>query len=150
VSLGAVLLLNAGVVLALTTALWAVSVRLHDTSIVDVFWGAGFVVIAWVTFAAAGDGRSRALLLAALTTVWGLRLTLHLTRRNLGKGEDFRYRAMRARHGDRWPARRRYRRRLGARAARLAPPSAPGIARGQTVPSPFPVPRPSPVPPPAR
>ena len=104
-SLGAVLLLNLGAVLALTTALWALSVAVRDTSIVDVFWGAGFVVIAWVTWAAAGHGTPRALLLAALTTVWGLRLTLHLARRNLGKGEDFRYRAMRARQGDRWPVR---------------------------------------------
>jgi steroid 5-alpha reductase family enzyme len=104
-SLGAVLLLNLGVVLALTTALWALSVAVRDTSIVDVFWGAGFVAIAWVTWAAAGHGSPRALLLVLLTTAWGLRLTLHLARRNLGKGEDFRYRAMRARHGDRWPVR---------------------------------------------
>ncbi len=101
----AILALNAGVVLALTTALWAVSVAVRDTSIVDIFWGSGFVVIAWVTFAVAGGAEDRRLLLAVLTTLWGLRLTLHLARRNLGKGEDFRYQAMRRRHGDRWPLR---------------------------------------------
>ena len=77
----------------------------RDTSIVDIFWGAGFVVIAWVTFAASDGGADRRLLLAVLTTVWGLRLALHLARRNLGHGEDPRYRAMRARHGERWPRR---------------------------------------------
>ena len=41
----------------------------------------------------------------SLTTVWGLRLTIHLARRNLGHGEDSRYRAMRERHGDRWSRR---------------------------------------------
>jgi steroid 5-alpha reductase family enzyme len=34
-----------------------------------------------------------------------LRLTVHLARRNLGKGEDRRYAEMRRRHGDRWPLR---------------------------------------------
>ncbi len=102
---GAVLLLNAGVVLGLVTALWAVSVAVRDTSIVDIFWGSGFVVIAWVTYAVADGSPDRGLLLAVLTTLWGLRLTLHLARRNLGKGEDQRYAAMRKRHGERWPRR---------------------------------------------
>lgn len=102
---GAVLALNAGIIFVLTTALWAVSVAVRDTSIVDIFWGAGFVVVAWATYAAADGAADRRLLLAVLTTLWGLRLTVHLARRNLGKGEDFRYRAMRARHGDRWPLR---------------------------------------------
>ncbi len=102
---GAVLLLNAGVVLALTTGLWALSVAVRDTSIVDVFWGSGFVVIAWVTYAVADGSQDRGLLLSVLTTIWGLRLTLYLARRNLGKGEDFRYAAMRKRHGARWPLR---------------------------------------------
>lgn len=102
---GAVLALNAGIIFVLTTALWAVSVAARDTSIVDIFWGAGFVVVAWATYAAADGAADRRLLLAVLTTLWGLRLTVHLARRNLGKGEDYRYRAMRARHGDRWPLR---------------------------------------------
>jgi steroid 5-alpha reductase family enzyme len=104
-SLGGILLLNLGVVFVLTTGLWAVSVAVRDSSIVDIFWGAGFVVIAWVTFAVADGAEGRMLLLTVLTSIWGLRLTLHLARRNLGKGEDFRYQAMRERHGDRWPLR---------------------------------------------
>ena len=102
---GAVLALNAGIIFVLTTALWAVSVAVRDTSIVDIFWGGGFVVIAWVSFAVGDGSPDRSLLLAALVTVWGLRLTLHLAVRNLGKGEDRRYTAMRERHGDRWPLR---------------------------------------------
>jgi steroid 5-alpha reductase family enzyme len=105
VSLGGILLLNLAVVLVLTTALWGMSVAVRDTSIVDIFWGTGFVVIAWVTFAASDGSADRRLLLAVLTTVWGLRLTLHLARRNLGHGEDPRYQAMRQRHGKRWPRR---------------------------------------------
>lgn len=44
----------------------------------------------------------RRILLAVLTTIWGLRLGLHLAARNLGRGEDRRYQAMRAKHGDRF------------------------------------------------
>jgi steroid 5-alpha reductase family enzyme len=104
-SAGSLLALEAGLVFALVTALWAVSVALRDTSIVDIFWGSGFVVVAGVGFALADGSYDRRLLLAALVTAWGLRLTLHLARRNLGKGEDYRYAAMRRRHGDRWPLR---------------------------------------------
>ena len=99
------LAVEAGVIFVLVTALWAVSVAVRDTSIVDVFWGSGFVIVAWVAFALADGSRDRRLLLALLVTAWGLRLTVYLARRNLGKGEDRRYAAMRRRHGDRWPLR---------------------------------------------
>jgi len=97
--------INLAVVLVLLTALWAVSVAVRDTSIVDVFWGSGFVVVAWVTYALADGSADRRLLLAVLTTAWGLRLTIHLARRNLGHGEDPRYARMRERAGARWPLR---------------------------------------------
>lgn len=99
------LAINLGVVLLMTTALWAVSVAIKDSSIVDIFWGSGFVVIAWVSFAIADGAPSRRWLLAILTTLWGLRLTIHLARRNLGHGEDFRYQAMREKAGASWPLR---------------------------------------------
>lgn len=96
---------EAGLVLALVTALWAVSVALKDTSIVDIFWGSGFVVVAWAAYVLGEGSADRRLLLALLVTAWGLRLTAYLARRNLGKGEDHRYAAMRRRHGKRWPLR---------------------------------------------
>ncbi len=91
-------------VLVSVLLIWAVSVKIRDASIVDVFWGFGFVVIAWVAFLTrSGSGNDRQRLVLFVVTVWGLRLTLHLGRRNLGKGEDFRYQAMRKKHGDRFP-----------------------------------------------
>ncbi len=96
---------EAGLVLALVTALWGVSVALKDTSIVDVFWGSGFVAVAWAAYLLGDGSADRRLLLALLVTVWGLRLTAYLAHRNLGKGEDYRYAAMRRRHGERWPLR---------------------------------------------
>jgi steroid 5-alpha reductase family enzyme len=42
-------------------------------------------------------------LLLLLVGMWGLRLSIHLTLRNWGHGEDYRYRAMRDRIGDAFP-----------------------------------------------
>jgi steroid 5-alpha reductase family enzyme len=79
--------------------MWLLSLGLRDASIVDVFWGLGFVLIA-VTACAQGSGYPlRRFLVTALTTLWGTRLSLHLLWRNWGHGEDYRYRAMRERHG---------------------------------------------------
>lgn len=98
-------LLSSGLVAAgAFTLLWVISLLVRDASIVDPFWGPGFVLIAWTAFVAAEDPGSRGLLLAILVTVWGLRLGLHLAVRNLGKGEDYRYQAFRKRWGRRFPA----------------------------------------------
>jgi len=107
-SLLTLLAIDLGAILVLLTVLWAVSVAVRDTSIVDVFWGSGFVVVAWLAFALGDGSRDRGLLLAVLTTIWGLRLSVHIGRRNLGHGEDPRYVAMRKRAGDAWPLRSLY------------------------------------------
>jgi steroid 5-alpha reductase family enzyme len=81
---------------------WLVSLRLENVSIVDIVWGAGFVLVAWVSYAL-GDGvASRKMLLAWMVTLWGGRLAIYLFVRNHGKGEDPRYVAMRKRRGDRF------------------------------------------------
>ena len=95
--------LNLGVVLGLMFALWLLSLLRKDASIVDPFWGAGFVVIAWVTSMLVESQSDRSWLLVALTTIWGLRLTGFLLWRNLGKPEDYRYAEMRQKHGQRFP-----------------------------------------------
>lgn len=79
---------------------WVVSVVVDDVSIVDLVWGLGFVVVAWVTFSVIGDPGARRWLIVTLATVWGLRLSSYLTWRNLGHGEDSRYQAMRAKSPD--------------------------------------------------
>jgi steroid 5-alpha reductase family enzyme len=97
VSAWEILSLDAAVIGSLMLALWLVSLKLRDASIVDPFWGTGFVIVGW-TAALAGELSGWGLVLALLTTAWGLRLSIHLARRNLGHGEDFRYRAMRKRY----------------------------------------------------
>jgi steroid 5-alpha reductase family enzyme len=99
---GTTMLASAGAALILVLAVWLASLRLRDASIIDSFWGLGFVVIAWVCVAVGHGDHDRRLLLAVLVTIWGLRLAIHITRRNHGKGEDPRYVAMRERDGERF------------------------------------------------
>lgn len=68
----------------------------------DIAWGLGFVLVAWAARFVTGASGAGNWLLLAMVTVWGLRLTGYLAKRNLGKGEDFRYRAMRRKHGERF------------------------------------------------
>jgi steroid 5-alpha reductase family enzyme len=92
-----------GVVLTAMLALWIVSLLLGDVSIVDVFWGLGFVAIAWTSHLLAPAISMRSWIVCAMVTIWGGRLALYLARRNLGHGEDYRYRAMRDRYGASFP-----------------------------------------------
>ena len=87
------------IVLILFTLLWLLSVRLKNVSIVDLFWGVGFVVVNAFYVGMSGDLTPRKLLMLVLVTVWGARLSIYLTWRNRGKGEDFRYQAFRKKYG---------------------------------------------------
>jgi steroid 5-alpha reductase family enzyme len=98
------LAITLGVVLGLMVALWLLSLRLTDSSIVDLFWGTGFVVIAWLSLWLHAPS-PRGWLVAGLVTLWGVRLSVYLTWRNHGRGEDPRYAAMRAKAGAAWPMR---------------------------------------------
>jgi len=88
------------VILAMITFLWVVSVILKNASIVDLFWGFGFVVTALVYFLYTEGFETRKLILMILVAIWGLRLSIYLTWRNAGKGEDFRYQKFRKDYGE--------------------------------------------------
>lgn len=90
---------NLLVVLLLMLTAWVVSLLKRDAGVADSFWGLGFVLVAWTTFAWTDGYLGRRWLLVGLTTLWGLRLSIHITRRNWGKGEDRRYQEWRAGHG---------------------------------------------------
>jgi steroid 5-alpha reductase family enzyme len=85
------------VVLAAFTVLWIFSLARRDVSIVDIYWGPGFVLAAaaW-SWHATEMTRPRWLYLGLLT-LWGLRLALHIGWRH--KGEDKRYGVLRAKSG---------------------------------------------------
>ncbi|RXQ95793.1 DUF1295 domain-containing protein [Ancylomarina salipaludis] len=87
------------IIFILVTLLWVLSVMLTNASIVDLFWGFGFVVVNAFYFLVSEDFNLRKILLLTLVTIWGLRLSIYLSWRNIGKGEDFRYQKFRQDYG---------------------------------------------------
>ncbi len=93
------LLVTLGAIVVAMIAMWTISLIRRDASIVDPFWGTGFVLTAWLVLMLNQPATSRVGLLAGMTTIWGTRLFLFLFLRNRGHGEDRRYVAMREKHG---------------------------------------------------
>lgn len=91
-----------GVIATLMSVTWLVSLVKRDASIVDPIWGLGFVLVAWAVRVSVDGNATRQWVLVALTTIWGLRLSIYLYWRNHGTGEDFRYQAMRRHWGARF------------------------------------------------
>ncbi|MFP4554092.1 MAG: DUF1295 domain-containing protein [Actinomycetota bacterium] len=96
------LAISALTIALLMLATWVVSVVLDDASIVDIVWGLGFVAAIWAVYLTADIDTTtdRSLLMLAIVTIWGLRLTGYLAWRNIGKGEDRRYQEMRRKNPD--------------------------------------------------
>ena len=79
-------------------ATWVLSVIKRDASIVDSLWSLLFVAAAGAYALAAEPLGLRGQVVLALTIVWGLRLSVYITARNWGEGEDYRYQAIRAKN----------------------------------------------------
>ncbi len=82
---------------------WFISVLIKNASIVDIVWGFGFAVNAIVLAMSVDADHTRQVLVAVLVGMWGFRLAAYLARRNLGHGEDWRYKAMRKKKGAQFP-----------------------------------------------
>jgi steroid 5-alpha reductase family enzyme len=82
-------------VLCFMSLFFLLAQMLKDNSIVDIAWGLGFVVVAWVTFFYFPGVHIRKLLMLTLISIWGLRLAGYILIRKKGKGEDFRYQVFR-------------------------------------------------------
>lgn len=87
-------------IMLMMTTLWVISIFLKNVSIVDLFWGFGFVVSTVVYFIFTDGYQPRKILLLVLVAIWGLRLSIYLGWRNIGKGEDFRYAQFRKNYGE--------------------------------------------------
>lgn len=88
------------VIMAMMLVLWVFSVILKNVSIVDPFWGLGFVITTVFYFSRTEGFETRKILILVLTAIWGLRLFSYILWRNAGKGEDFRYREFRRKYGE--------------------------------------------------
>ncbi len=96
------LVATALLIAAAMLALWLLGTARRDVSIVDVFWGLGFAMVAhWVRATSPGFP-PRAWLVTMLVTAWGVRLAVYLGWRNWGGGEDSRYQALRRQWGPRF------------------------------------------------
>ena len=73
------------------TAIFIYAQILKNNSIVDIGWGMGFVIGSWVTLLTTESPTLLSYLVVAFITVWGVRLSVRLFKRNWGKPEDFRY-----------------------------------------------------------
>ena len=88
--------------IVLMTLAWGVSILSSNAGVADIFWGLGFVLIAWLTFVLGNGCLPRAILSTVLASLWGLRLAAHIWARNKGEPEDRRYRALREKEGHRF------------------------------------------------
>ena len=89
------------IVFIMMLLLWMVSLRLRNASIVDPFWGMGFVLTTLLLIFILGWPSNRfSVAMILLLLIWGIRLSVYLFLRNRGKGEDFRYQAFRKYYGE--------------------------------------------------
>lgn len=82
------------------TVIFLIATAIKNNSIVDIGWGMGFVIGSWTTLLTTSEPTLLSYLVVGFITLWGLRLSIRLFKRNYGKPEDFRYRQWRKEWGD--------------------------------------------------
>jgi steroid 5-alpha reductase family enzyme len=86
------------VLVAAATLTWLLSLPLRNVSIVDTLWSL-MLFSAGVVYSLGCDPRApRLAFVLWLLALWAVRLAVYITVRNLGKDEDHRYQAIRARN----------------------------------------------------
>lgn len=85
------LAINFAGLVAVILLLWGTATLIRDVSFIDAFWAFGMVLLAWAAAWQAGMEAPHAKWLLGLTTLWGLRLGIHLGLRWARHGEDPRY-----------------------------------------------------------
>jgi steroid 5-alpha reductase family enzyme len=90
------------VLLTAATLTWLLSLPMRNVSLVDSLWSL-MLLAAGVIYALGADPRApRLAFVLWLVVLWAARLSIHITARNFGSGEDARYRAIRERHEPRF------------------------------------------------
>lgn len=65
--------------------------RAKNAGLVDIAWGFGFALVAVIQVLSNPKLHVAAVVVYILVHIWGLRLTSHIAKRNLGRPEDWRY-----------------------------------------------------------
>jgi steroid 5-alpha reductase family enzyme len=89
-------LLSLLVVLAISFVTWLVSLVRKDVSIVDSLWSLMILASLLAYLVISGQSGPLTWLLVGLLGIWAIRLSVYITVRNHGEGEDRRYQAIRA------------------------------------------------------
>ena len=84
-----------GVLLGVAIIGWLISLPLRNVSLVDTLWSLKFLLCAALYVGLQQAQSPRALLLLVLVAIWAVRLSVYITVRNHGHGEDRRYQAIR-------------------------------------------------------
>ena len=87
--------LAALIILGYFLIFFIIATIIKNNSIVDIGWGLGFVVTAWILFFIKGDFAIEKIILNVLVSLWGLRLFYYILKRNIFAEEDFRYKKWR-------------------------------------------------------
>lgn len=92
---------NVAIVIFLYMSLFfGLAMWLKKNDIADTAWGLGFIVVTVASLLMGGGLTPRKLAVLVLVVLWGLRLAIHITLRNRGRAEDYRYRQWREDWGD--------------------------------------------------
>ena len=83
------------VLLAFFVITFIIAQIFRNNGYIDIVWGLGFVVSSGMSYLVGQPHGAIPIIMTLLIGVWGLRLTWHLARRNIGKPEDYRYANMR-------------------------------------------------------
>jgi steroid 5-alpha reductase family enzyme len=94
-----VISMAAFVIFIYMSAVFLLALARKNNGVVDIAWGAGFILVSAAVFLVCGHGQARQWLALALVLAWGGRLALHIFARNRGREEDFRYAAWRRQWG---------------------------------------------------
>lgn len=79
-------------ILTYVSILYIISLILNNWSIIDIAWGPGFFIIALVSSFNSEGFNINSIIMLSMIALWAFRLSWHIGLRNIGKGEDFRYR----------------------------------------------------------
>lgn len=77
------------------TVVMIVALVRENNGVMDIAYGAGFVLVAWCLAFMWPMWTERQSIVLACVTIWGVRLTTRILLKNWGKPEDFRYRIWR-------------------------------------------------------
>ena len=94
----ALYIVSLGIIFILGTLLFFIAQWKKDNSIIDICYGLFFIITAWtlayLKLRIAPLSLST-LIILILITIWGIRLSMRIYKKNSGKSEDFRYKAWR-------------------------------------------------------